>query len=104
MKHVIKHDLDFELAKKAAVKAAERYTAKFAKYDAKTEWTSDTHADISFKVKGLDLSASMDLEPNQMSVDMEVPFLLRPFKRKALSVVEEVIQKWINKAKNGELD
>ena len=104
MKHIIKHDLSPELAKKAATKAAERYTAKFEKYNARTDWHSDTHAEISFRVKGLDVAATMDLEPEQVALDMEVPFILRPFKKKALGVVEEVIQKWIDKARNGELD
>ncbi len=104
MRHIIKHELSPELAKKASAAAADHYTAKFAKYDASTEWVSDTHADISFHVKGMDVGATIDLEPGQLVVDMEVPLMLLPFKKKALSVIEEVIEKWIRKAKDGELD
>ena len=104
MKHIIKYDISPELARKAATKAAERYTEKFSDYDVKTVWNTENNAVISFRVKGLDVSATMDLEPNQVSLDMQVPFILRPFKKKALHVVKEVIRKWIGKARNGELD
>ena len=104
MKHIIKHDLDPALARKVAEKASERYTEKFAKYDAKTTWVNDDRADITFKVKGVSASASVEMAPGQIEVDMNVPLILRPFKKMAISVVDETIQKWIAKAKNGELD
>jgi hypothetical protein len=95
MQHIIEHDLSPELAKKAAEKAAEHYTQKWAKYDAKTTWTSDTHAEITFHVKGVSVAAT----------DMtKVPLLLRPFKNMALDVVQKTMEKWIGKAKDGELD
>lgn len=104
MKYYIDHDLSPELAKKAALAAADRYTEKFAKYDAKTTWIDDKHAKITFNVKGIHVGATMDLEPKRIGVDMEVPLLLRPFKSKAIAVVEDTVKKWIDKAHAGELD
>jgi hypothetical protein len=104
MQHIIKHDLSPELAKKAAEKAAEHYTSKWEKYDAKTTWLSDTDAEISFRVKGVSVVASIDMQPGQVVIDMQkVPFLLRPFKNMALDVVQQTMEKWIAKAKAGEL-
>ena len=104
MQHIIKHDLSPELAKKAAEKAAEHYTSKWEKYDAKTTWLSDTNAEISFRVKGVSVVASIDMQPGQAVIDMQkVPFLLRPFKNMALDVVQQTMEKWIAKAKAGEL-
>ncbi len=103
MKHIVRHDLSPELAKKAAEGAIERYTKKWEKYDARAEWKSDTHAEVSFKVKGIHATATVDLEPNQLVMDMSVPLILRPFKNKALNVIEEVVQKWVRKARDGEL-
>ena len=104
MQHIIKHDLSPELAKKAADKAAEHYTKKWAKYDAKTVWTTDTHAEITFHVKGVHVAATVDLLPGEAVIDMQkVPLLLRPFKNMALDVVQKMMEKWIGKAKNGEL-
>ena len=105
MQHIVKHDLSPELAKKAAEKAAEYYTQKWEKYDAKATWTSDTHVDITFNVKGINVAATVDLEPGQAIIDMQrVPILLLPFKNKALDAVEKTLEKWIGKAKAGELD
>ncbi len=105
MQHIIEHDLSPELAKKAADKAAEYYTQKWAKYDAKTTWTSDTHAEITFHVKGVSVAATVDMEPGRAVIDMKkVPLLLRPFKNMALDVVHKTMEKWITAARNGELD
>lgn len=104
MEHIIKHDLSPELAKKAADKAAEYYTKKWEKYDAKSTWVTDTKAEIDFRVKGVHVAATVDMLPGQVVIDMQrVPLLLRPFKNMALDVVQNTMQKWIDRAKNGEL-
>ena len=104
MQHIIKHDLSPELAKKAADKAAEHYTTKWEKYDAKTTWVGDTNAEISFRVKGVNVVATIEMEPGQAVIDMQkVPLLLRPFKNMALDVVQKTMEKWIVRAKAGEL-
>jgi hypothetical protein len=104
MQHIIQHNLSPELAKKAAEKAAEHYTRKWEKYDAKTTWLTDTHAEITFRVKGVKVAATVDMQPGRAIIDMkQVPLLLRPFKNMALDVVQQTMQKWIDKAKAGEL-
>jgi len=104
MQHIIKHDLSPELAKKAADRAAEHYTKKWEKYDAKATWLTETHAEITFHVKGVHVAATVDMEPGRVVIDMKkVPLLLRPFKNMALGVVHKTMEKWIAKAKNGEL-
>ena len=35
---------------------------------------------------------------------MDVPFAFKLFQKKAVSVIDGEIQKWIERAKNGELD
>lgn len=105
MQHIIEHDLSPELAKNAAEKAAEHYTKKWEKYDATTTWTTDTHAEITFHVKGISVAATVDMEPGRVIIDMgKVPLLLRPFKNMALDVVQRTMEKWIAKAKAGDLD
>ncbi|MGB5810299.1 MAG: polyhydroxyalkanoic acid system family protein [Polyangiales bacterium] len=105
MDYTIKHDLSPELAHKAAQKAADYYTEKWAKYNAQTNWVGEDRAEISFRVKGVDVAATLDMQPGQIVVGMQkVPLLLRPFKKQALDVVQRTMTKWIEKAKNGELD
>ena len=53
MKHSVPHDLGQEKAKKAAEAALAQYAQKFAKYNPKTSWVSDSKANISFAIKGM---------------------------------------------------
>lgn len=103
MKHTVNHDLGQDKAKRVALAAIDSYKARFAEYQPKANWVNDQHADISFSVKGITLSGSMEVGPKTIDMDLEVPFLLRPFKGKAMGVIEEEIRKWIGKAKAGEI-
>jgi hypothetical protein len=103
MKHSVPHDLGQERAKKAAEAALKSYAQKFAKYQPQTRWTSENRADISFNVKGMSLGGAIDVQATTIDLDMEVPFLLRPFKNQAISVIEGEIREWIEKARKGEI-
>ena len=43
------------------------------------------------------------MEPHAFVLDLSVPFILKPFEKKAASVLEDEISKWIGKAKAGEV-
>jgi hypothetical protein len=101
MKHVVQHDLGQERAKKVAEEALRSYTEKFAKYSPKANWVSPNRADISFSVKGMTLGGTLEVTEKSIEMDLEVPFLLRPFKGQALGVIESEIKEWIQKAKAG---
>lgn len=101
MKHVVSHDLGQARAKAAAEAAFGAYAQKFAKYSPKVNWTSTNKAEISFQVKGFTLSGSLEVLDRSIEMDLDVPFLLKPFKGQALSVIEGEIKEWIQKAKTG---
>lgn len=101
MKHSVPHDLGKEKAKKAAEAALAQYSEKFAKYSPKTSWVSDTKASISFNIKGMTLSGTMEVLERAIEMDLDVPFLFRPFKGQAISIIEGEIKEWIAKAKQG---
>lgn len=103
MKHTVPHDLPFELARKAADHALQSYKARFPEYDPQVTWDDDKTAQVALKAKGMTLKGIFEIQPDAVAMDMEVPLLLRPFKQKALEVIEEQIRKWIEKARNGEL-
>ena len=65
---------------------------------------TDQRAEISFSAKGLTLEGAIELRPTEIELELDVPFLFRQFKNKALGVIEEQIQEWIGKAEAGELD
>lgn len=103
MKHSVPHDLSLDLAKKAADAALQSYKARFAEYDPQICWVSERLAEVSFRAKGLSMKGSFEIRDTAIDMDMEVPLLLRPFRSKALEVIEEQIRKWIDKARKGEL-
>lgn len=103
MEHRVPHDLGRDLAKKATIAAFGSYSEKYAEYKPKMTWRSDYEADASFKVKGIDLKGTFSVRESEVGLDLDVPFLLRPFKSKAIEVIDREIRVWIEKAKKGEI-
>jgi hypothetical protein len=103
MKHVIPHDLDTATAKKVTDRAFAEYEAKFHAYSPTLRWADDRRAEITFNVKGMHVGGSMSLEDKAIEVDLDVPFLLRPFRSVALEVIDREVKAWIDKAHAGEI-
>jgi MtN3 and saliva related transmembrane protein len=103
MKHTIGHDLTMPLAEKAVARAFETYAAKFAEYHPTVAWSDPQHATIGFKVKGIKLDGKVGLRPGAIDLELDVPFLLKPFQRKAIDVIEAEVREWIEKARSGAL-
>jgi hypothetical protein len=103
MKHSVSHDLGRAQAKRVAEAAWGSYSTRFANYSPSCEWVSDYAANIGFNVKGVSLKGAIEVNERDIALDLDVPFLLRPFKGQALGVIEEEIKKWIGKSKAGEL-
>lgn len=103
MKHVVPHDLGQDRARKVADAALASYKERFAKYEPTARWLDDRHADIGFKVKGVTLKGAVDVNPKSIEMELDVPLLFRPFKGKALNLIEEEVNRWISKAEAGEI-
>lgn len=54
-------------------------------------------------MKGVSLEGVLEVGDENIEMDLDVPFLLRPFKGTALGVIDEEIKKWLAKAKAGEI-
>ena len=103
MKHSVPHDIGKASAKKATLVAFEHYKTRFAKYDPQANWVTEDRAQISFTAKGITLKGALEVTEESVDLDLDVPFLLRPFKDTALGAVEREITKWIDKVKSGEV-
>lgn len=103
MKHTIQHDLDTPTAKKVVERAFAEYSAKYAEYRPNLSWASDRKADVSFNAKGVKLNGAMEIEPGNIGLELDVPFLLRPFQKKAIEVIDREVRVWLAKAKAGEI-
>jgi len=103
MKHRVAHDLGKDKAKRAALAAFESYQARFGQYRPTATWVKDDRAEISFTAKGITLRGSLEVTDSAIEMDLDVPFLLRPFKDKALGAIEREIGAWVGKARRGEV-
>ena len=103
MKHVIPHDLDTATAKKVTDRAFAEYQSRFPDYKPTLVWESDTRASCGFNAKGVKLSGSMTVEATSIVMDLDVPFLFRPFQKVAINVIDDEVRRWVGKAHAGEL-
>lgn len=103
MKHSIPHDLDLPTAIKVTHRALETYQQRFAEYHPHATWLAENHAKVAFKAKGIKIEGDFQVKPGAVEVDLDVPFLLKPFQKRAIDVVEREVNEWIAKAKRGEL-
>ena len=60
MKHVMKHDLEPELARKVAQKAFDSYREKYARYNPSLTWLGGDKAKASFQAKGITLQGAIE--------------------------------------------
>jgi len=103
MKHELRHELPPALARRAAERAFESYRERYAHYRPVLRWLSDTRAEASFCAKGLTVGGTIELLPGRIALRLDVPFVLRVFKKRAYAVLERELAHWTRKAEAGEL-
>lgn len=103
MKHSVDHSLGIEKAKIVAEAAWASYSEKFSEYSPSCSWGTDTKATIGFAVMGKKLQGTLEVSSTDIALELDVPFVMRPFKKVALGVIEKEIRKWIAKSEAGEL-
>lgn len=105
MKHRIPHDLSHELARKVVRKALETYKAQFPEYKPDGTWRDDDNVRLWFSPPGGRIEGSLQVSGTSVDLELDkVPFLFRPFKKKAIQVIEGEVKEWIERARRGELD
>lgn len=103
MKHEIKHDLAPDLAKLAATKAVDAYRERFSQFQFAERWVDDVTMAFGFSVTGKKLEGTLAVRPTCYELELEVPFIFRVFRGKAIEIIEREVQKWVGKARAGEL-
>lgn len=103
MKHSVPHDLGAEKARQVAEAAFASYKAKFESYRPEATWVSGRRAEIRFTIKGMTLTGAMEVTPATIDMELDVPFLFRPFRGTAMAMIEKEINAWIAKARAGEI-
>ena len=103
MKHTIPHEFDTATAKKVTDLAFAEYQRRFPDYHPTLSWVDENRADVAFNAKGVKMTGAMLLEQGNIVMDLDVPFLFRPFQKKAMEVIDREVQVWLAKARTGEI-
>lgn len=104
MKHAVPHALPMNLVRRASDAALRSYQQQFPEYKPTATWVSDRRADVTFEVMGKKLQGGLDLTDRAVELELKVPMLMKPFASTALGVVEQEVKRWLDKARQGELD
>lgn len=84
-------------------KAYGSYKDRLAEYSPKLTWVDDTRAKISFRVLGKNIETFLTVTEKTVEMTGDLPFMFRPFQKKIVNVIGREVEKWIDKAKAGEL-
>ena len=103
MEHTIEHDLDLPPAKRAIDRAMQSYTERLSEYSPRFEWTSDAVGEFGFEALKVKVTGELVVADRKIDVSIDVPFILRPFRKRALAVIEREVREWVERAKNGEI-
>ena len=49
------------------------------------------------------LAANVEFDDEELRIDGKVPFLFKPFQKKIETVLGNEMEKWLEKARNGEI-
>lgn len=98
MKKSFPHQLSPKQAREVARQAFAAYLEKLVDYHPRFDWRDDDNGDLTFQVLGKQVQGFISLLPGEILVEMKVPLLLKPFRKKALEVIGREINKWVKLA------
>ncbi len=98
MKHSVFHQLGADAARQVARRAVDSYVLRYAHLGAAARWTDSDHCKIAFRVHGISLSGLVALLPHEISLELDVPWVLRIFASRAIEVIDHEARSWIARA------
>lgn len=105
MDYSVDHGLsDISRVRQVVEKAYDSYKGRLADHNPRMTWVDDQKAKIGFTVMRKDIEVDLSIDSRQVRMTGDLPFLFRPFQSKIVGVIGREVEKWIAKAKAGELD
>lgn len=101
--HTVTHDVDLSTARRATRRAFEEYQHRLAAYEPRIAWKDDDHAEVAICVKGFALHGAVALHDHTIDLAMEIPWMLKPFEKRAMTVMDHEIKTWLARAHAGEV-
>ena len=95
--------VDLDRVKNAIDKAYDAYAERLADYSPSLRWKSDRAATVRFTVMNKTLDTDLIITDDELRLQGKVPFLLRPFEGQITKVLSAEIEKWLAKARAGQI-
>lgn len=101
MEHRIPHGLSLPLARVVTRKALESYQQRYPEYHPTGVWQTEDNATFSLHILGADVTGEVRVDASAVTLDLDVPLLLRPWQRGVARAVEEEIALWVQWGREG---
>jgi hypothetical protein len=96
-RHVFTHSLDDAGAHALIDEAFAHYAGRYPAANLQLNWQSQSHAELHGVARGLKLRAKIELQVGHCLLDVDVPFLLRPFQDVAQRAIEREVKRWLER-------
>lgn len=100
--HSFSHNLERKTARKLVEVAWQHYKNRYSKYHPECNWRGDDLVNIGFRAGFLKLAGDLEITDSEFKLGMDVPMSLRFLRKKAISILETEVNKWL--AKSDEID
>ncbi len=98
MKHSVQHTLERSRARELLDEALDAYRENYREYEVHTAWVDEETAEVGFRVTGTRIGGQIRVCENRYAIDVKVPWLFRPFRRKITATVDREFERWLQRA------
>jgi hypothetical protein len=98
MRHSVHHELEPARAKAMLDRALDTYRAHYAEHGVETAWIDERTAEIGFELTGSKVDGRITVCEDCFDIDLDLPWILRPFSRRIAHSFEQELQRWMAQA------
>lgn len=95
VKHTVSHPLSTADAKRAIEAAFGEYSTRFSGFAPQLQWLAAEHAQVGFQALGRRIVAQVRLRDQALDIEMDVPFMARPFLGRATAAIDREVARWV---------
>lgn len=98
MKHSVHHQLETAQAKEVLDRALDTYRAHYADHGVETAWVDERTAVVGFELTGSKVDGRITVCEGCYDIDLQLPWMLRPFGKRIAQTFEHEFQRWLDRA------
>lgn len=104
MQHRIPHKLSAPLARLVTRKALDSYVQRYPEFKPTGRWTSPDRAEFQLSALGAKVNGVIVVAAGSVDLDIDVPLIIEPFRKKVTAMVDEEVSLWLKWAAEGRFD